>query len=211
MNCMLGNMWAGKTDSTVNMEGGQTKADIWKEALEMMIDPTSGMGEQERANYEQKIMQKLKSGRRLTAEEMDYLRIHNPEMYQIAVRVENERKALKTKLNNCKSKEEVQQVISVQMEALKAMKGDPAQEYMTAMVEKEVSDFKKTSEYARLPQKREKGNRMAEEEEFSKKSDNDTKEDGKLFKRAAAYGRMQVQCNQIGNLAQSFVAMNCVH
>ena len=205
MNFMLGNMAAGKTDSTEMAEGRQTKADIWKEVLETMVDPTSGMDDMERANYEQKIIQKLKSGRRLTSEELDYLRIHNPDMYRIAVRVETERKALKTKLSNCKSKEEVQQVISVEMEVLKAMKGDPAQEYMTAMVKKEVQDFKKTSEYARLPQKQEKGKKKAEEERLFKESDNDM-EDGGLFQKVVAYGRMQVQCDRIGSLAQSYLS-----
>lgn len=206
MDFKLGNMAAGNTDSAEKTEGRQTKADIWKKALETMIDPTSGMEEPERANYEQKIMQKLKSGRRLTAEELEYLRIHNPEMYKIAVRVETERKVLKTKLSNCKSKEEVQQVVSIQMEVLKAMKGDPAQEYMTAMVEKEVRDFKRTTEYARLPQKREKGKKTAREEKLFRKNDNDMEEDIALFQKAAAYGRMQVQCDRIGKLAQSYLS-----
>ena len=139
----------------------------------------------------------------MTPEELDYLRIHNPEMYKIAVRVERERTALKTKLNNCKSKEEVQQVISVQMEVLKDMQGDPAQEYMMAMVKKEVQDFKRTSEYARLPQKQEKEKKTTEEEMFFKKNDNDTEKGKELFQKATAYGRMQVQCDRIGNLAQS--------
>ena len=203
MNFMLGNMAADKTDSAGQMEGSQTKADIWKTAIEALVDPTSGMDEPQRANYEQKIMQKLKSGRRLTAEELEYLRIHNPEMYKIAVRVETERKVLKTKLNNCKSKEEVQQVISIQMEVLKAMKGDPAQSYMMAMVDKEVRDFKRTTEYARLPQKREKGKKTAMEEKLFRENDNDMEEDIALFQKAAAYGRMQVQCDKIGKLAQS--------
>lgn len=202
MNFMLGNMAADKTDSAGQMEGSQTKADIWKTAIEALVDPTSGMDEPQRANYEQKIMQKLKSGRRLTSEELDYLRIHNPEMYKIAVRVETERKVLKTKLNNCKSKEEVQQVISIQMEVLKAMKGDPAQPYMMAMVDKEVRDFKRTSEYARLPEKEEKGKKKTGEVMISPKRDNDVEEDLELFQKAAAYGRLKSQCIRIGELAQ---------
>ncbi len=105
MNFTLGNVAADQTDSGEKTEGRRTKNDIWKEAIEALVDPTSGMDEPQRAEYEQKIMQKLKSGRKLTQEELDYLRIHNPEMYKIAVRVETERKVLKTKLNNCKSKE----------------------------------------------------------------------------------------------------------
>ena len=202
MNFTLGNVAADQTHSGEKTEGRRTKNDIWKEAIEALVDPTSGMDEPQRAEYEQKIMQKLKSGRKLTQEELDYLRIHNPEMYKIAVRVETERKVLKTKLNNCKSKEEVQQVVSIQMEVLKAMKGDPAQPYMTAMVSKEIQDFKKTSEYARLPEKEEEGKKKTGEEKISPKRDSDVEEDLALFQKAAAYGRLKTQCIKIGELAQ---------
>ena len=96
-----------------NKNKKQTEASIWKEVIEALVDPTAGMEEPERKNYEQKIMQKLKSGKRLSSEELDYLRIQNPELYRTAMRVENARKALRTRLSNCKSKEEVQQVIPV--------------------------------------------------------------------------------------------------
>ena len=101
MKFISGNMAALKADPTGETEGKMTKTEAWKKAIEALVDPTSGMDEPERANYEQKIMQKLKSGKRLSSEELDYLRIHNPEMYKIAVRVVTERKVLKTKLQNC--------------------------------------------------------------------------------------------------------------
>ena len=205
MKFISGNMAALKADSTGETEGKMTKTEAWKKAIEALVDPTSGMDEPERANYEQKIMQKLKSGKRLSSEELDYLRIHNPEMYKIAVRVETERKVLKTKLQNCKSKEEVQQVVSIQMEVLKAMKGDPAQEYMTAMVEKEVRDFKRTSEYARLPQKREKGKKTSGGEELYKETEK-MEEGEALCQKAVAYNRMQVQCDKMGELAQTYLS-----
>lgn len=206
MDFTIGNVTADQNDSTEKTEGRRTKNDIWKEVIESFVDPTSGMDEPQRAEYEQKIIQKLKSGRRLTQEELDYLRIHNPEMYKIAVRVETERKVLKTKLNNCKSKEEVQQVISIQMEVLKAMKGDPAQSYMTAMVSKEIQDFKKTSEYARLPEKEEEGKKKTGEEKIFKKRDSDVEEDLELFQKAATYGRLKTQCIRIGELAQAHLS-----
>lgn len=200
---VAGDREAGKVDFAEKPGGRQTRTEIWKDVLEALVDPASGMDEAERANYEQKIMQKLKSGKRLTAEELEYLRIHNPELYRIAARVEKERRVFKSKLGNCKSKEEVQQVISVEMEVLKAMKGNPAQEYMAAMVKKEVQDFKKTSEYARLPQKREEGEEKKGKEKLPQEDENGMEEDGVLFYKASAYGRLQVQCNVIGALAQS--------
>ena len=51
-----------------NRNKKQTEASIWKEVIEAMTDPTAGMEEPERKNYEQKVMQKLKTGKRLSAE-----------------------------------------------------------------------------------------------------------------------------------------------
>lgn len=186
-----------------NRNKKQTDASIWKEVIEAMVDPTDGMEEPERANYEQKIMQKLKMGKRLSSEELDYLRIHNPELYRTAMRVENARKALRIKLSNCKTKEEVQQVISGQMEVLKAMKDDPDREYMTEMVKREVETFKKSSAYAKLPATRE------EEKKHKTKvsAGNPWKEEIALedFRKAAVYSRMQIQCEMISKMAQGFM------
>lgn len=192
----------GEKDSFVSTEG-KTKADIWKEAIEALVDPTSGMEESERANYEQKIMQKLKTGRRLTSDELEYLRLHNPDLYKSAVRVEVSRKALREKLSNCKSKEEVQQVVWNQMETLRAMEKDPDIEYMSAMVKKEIDDFKKSSEYARLPLKKEEGKKKVQKETWSESKEQEESEE--TFGKIAIYSRMQVQCERIVQMTQAFI------
>ena len=51
--------------------------DICKKAVSELMDPTSQMSDEERAQYEQKIFQKLKQGKRLSSAEMNYLQIHN--------------------------------------------------------------------------------------------------------------------------------------
>ncbi len=181
-----------------------TQASIWKEVIEALVDPTAGMEEPERANYEQKIMQKLRTGKRLSSEELDYLRIHNPDLYRTAMRVENSRKALRTKLSNCKSKEEAQQVISDQMEVLKASKDDPDQEYMAEMVKKEVETFKKSSAYAKLPATKEEAKKKHKAKDLAESPWKEEKA-GENLQKAAIYSRMQVQCETISKLAQGFV------
>lgn len=202
MDYISNNIVVKKQDSSVRAVG-KTKADIWKETIEALVDPANGMEEEERANYEQKIVQKLKTGRRLTSEELNYLRIHNPELYQSAVRVETARKALREKLKNCKSKEEVQQVVSAQMESLKAMEKDPDIEYLSAMVKKEIEDFQKSSDYARLPKTREEGKKKV-----SKKSglqSEETEGEEEECQKLAIYSRMQFQCDLIVQMAQAFI------
>lgn len=187
-----------------NRNQKQTEASIWKQVIEAMVDPTAGMEEPERKNYEQKVMQKLRTGKRLSSEELDYLRVHNPDLYRTAMRVENARKAFRARLSSCHSKEEVQQVVSGQMEVLKAMKDDPDREYMAEMVKREVESFKKSSSYAKLPATREEGKKK---HKVKTSGENPWKEemDEDNFNRAVVYSRMKVQCEMIGRLAQGLM------
>lgn len=50
---------------------------------------------------------KMLSGADLTSEEMEYLKVNNPQMYQQAVEARQEREAYKKQLENCKTQEEV--------------------------------------------------------------------------------------------------------
>lgn len=52
---------------------------------------------------------KLKSGASLTPEELDFLKTHNPKLYQEAISVEEEKNAYEESLNRCRTKEEVNQ------------------------------------------------------------------------------------------------------
>ena len=183
----------------------RSKASIWKDAIEQLVDPTYGMSEEEQSNYEKKIMQKLKSGKPLTSEELEYLRLHNPDLYRSAIRVETERKALQSRLKSCKSKEEVRQVISGQMEILKAMEGDPDQGYMAAMADHEIDKFRKSAAYARLPERREDGKKKTAENGYptEKEDEMDSLQDSSVGKKV--YTQTQLQCEQISQIAQGIL------
>lgn len=192
---------ASREKKTIN-PAGKTRNEIWQDVIETIIDPTSGMDEAARKNYESKIEQKLKNGKKLTSEELNYLRVHNPELYRTAMRVELSRKALREQLKNCRSKEEVQQVVSLQMERVSAMKKEPDKQYMAAMVHQEVETFKKSSDYARLPVKREAGRKQTEKWEWEKDADGQEED---FFGKIAVYTRMQFQCDEITEIAQAFI------
>ena len=205
MNTMIA-MAASEEKKEMNL-AGKTRNEIWQDVIENVIDPTSGMDEAARKNYESKIEQKLKTGKRLTAEELNYLKVHNPELYRTAMRVELSRKALKEQLKNCRSKEEVQQVVSLQMERVSAMQKEPDKQYMAAMVNHEVDTFKKTSHYARLPVKRKVGKKQIEEWDWrEKKHTNVEEQEEDFFGKIAIYTRMQFQCDEITEIAQEFIS-----
>jgi len=54
---------------------------------------------------------KMKIGKQLTPEEMDFLRENFPELYTLAVRIEREMEQLRSQLNNCDTKEEKERLI----------------------------------------------------------------------------------------------------
>ncbi len=105
---------------------------------------------EERAKPEAKIRAKLEAGKRLTAEEMNYLKRYNPVLYAIAFRVEMKRKNVENRLKNATSKEEVEQI---QAEALSTIKKDDvAKQYLVAAVQDAVKEFKESKEYKKLPE-----------------------------------------------------------
>lgn len=182
--------------------------EAWEKFRAGLLDPAGKMDEEKCKAYEQKIMAKLKSGKRLTSQELSFLRMHNPSLYEIAMRVERERQALRSRLKSCRSKEEVQQVISGQMEVIKAMKeaGDPAAEYMTAMVEHEVKTLRESSAYAKLPEtieeaRRKKKQQTKEKDPFEEKDKKETEMDQENNMGWSLLMQGQFQCEMIGQLA----------
>lgn len=144
-------------DIAENAAGSQTqKLDAFSIQSELMeyLDPTAGLSEEEKKAYEEKIMQKLRSGKKLTSEEMNYLRAKNPQLYVQAARVQAMRENLRNQLENCKSKEEVEKVYGNFTSMIS--KDDPMKEALVAAYDDEVKEFKKTDKYQALPEKEDK-------------------------------------------------------
>lgn len=179
------------------------KGVIWKEAMEKLLDPTSEMSPEQKAEYEAKIRMKLKTGKRLTAKEMNYLRVNNPTLYRTARRVEIARQGFRERLKHCRSKEEVQMVITGQMQVVEAMpKEDPDREYMAAMVKHEMDSFRQSKAYAKLPEKVD--HRVKKKQQDASDYQPDDEEDESAYSGLGALMQGQFQCGIIDGLAQSF-------
>ncbi len=144
-------------DMVLAKENMTEKNKIWQGAIEALIDPTYGMDEEESAAYMGRIMSKLKSGKNLTQEELNYLSLHNQQLYTTALRVKYQKEALKNRLKNCKSKEEAQEVIDNAIGGVN--KEDPDREYLIAGFREVEKEFKKSGDYNRLPYRDEKSER----------------------------------------------------
>lgn len=154
--------WSGKNVGEVlsqeeELGKGDEKLDarakarqVLKSALEAIYDPEDEMTEEEHAAYEKKLIDKVRSGKKLTAQEMNYLRVHNPEAYWMARRVEYKRMKLEQRLKHCKSKEEAQEIYNTFVGQVSDE--DPDKEALLNTYKNTFDEFKKTIEYARLPE-----------------------------------------------------------
>lgn len=140
------------TAGNLQIAGGsvQGEQDIWKKVCEQLTDITSGMSEEEKQDYEKKIRAKLQRGANLSAEELNYLRIHNPELYRSAMRVKTAKQQLKEQLRHCKSKQEANALIGRAISRISDK--DPDKTYLTAGLREVAEEFKKSFQYARLPE-----------------------------------------------------------
>jgi len=115
-----------------------------------------------------RIVGKMKSGRRLSYDEMEYLRKHDPALYEKAVKIEKEREEHRRELRKYKTKEEARKVqtakcLQLQAEA-KAVRdnkdGSNPTDFefismrMMAMFD-EFAAFVKSSEYNDMPNEHE--------------------------------------------------------
>lgn len=144
---------AGSSMQTTGIGGQKTDGFSIQSMLMEYLDPTAGLSEEEKQAYEARIMQKLKSGKELTPEETNYLRAKNPVLYAQVARVEAMRENLKQQLENCRSKEEVENVYGTSMSMVS--KDDPMKEYIVAAYDDVTKEFKESDKYKSLPEKEE--------------------------------------------------------
>lgn len=137
---------------------------IYKKALEDLMDPAAGMSEEEKTAYKNRILAKLRDGKSLTSEEMNYLRAHEPALYRTAVRVKNKKEILKEQLKHCRSKQQADMVISQTIRAVSDQ--DPDKQYVIAGLRRVADKFRKSSRYARLPETDEKARKKKQKQQI---------------------------------------------
>lgn len=157
--------WQKKQDSSDFTADGSMKLDN---------DPTRRQAEEirkSRADGSDQLLKqidlKLNSGQKLTAEEMDYLREHDPQTYQRVKSIEAEQKNYENELKRCKTKEEVERVkmahTATSLSAVNSIMNNPVipEEKKFELVMQEhrknqalqttTQEFVESGEYAKLP------------------------------------------------------------
>ena len=153
----------------------EKRNEVLKKALDELMDPVSGMSDEEKSAYRNRVMAKLKEGKDLTAEEMNYLKLHEPDLYRTAMRVKNKKELLKEQLKRCRSKAQVNMLIGQVIGGIS--KEDPDRQFLVAGIRYVAEKFKKSSRYARLPETEEEAEKKKKKEVFKLPEDEDTKKE----------------------------------
>lgn len=125
------------------------------------LDPTAGMTDEQKERFIKKLYAKIQSGKKLTPDEMQYLRQNDPVTYMKVARVQAQREAFETQLKNCKSKEEAQDVYLDKVSRIS--EEDPARQELRAAYDDAFDEFKKSGDYKSLPNTEEERKRKREE------------------------------------------------
>lgn len=145
----LANSNLGLNKNTVSDSAGYDTFSI-TENISELLSPACGMTDDEKESYLAKIMAKLKSGKKLTAEEMRFLQSENPVLYQQAARVQSMQNSLETQLKHSTSKENAATIYSNAMSMISDK--DPMKEYIVAAYDDVMKEYKNSDEYNALPE-----------------------------------------------------------
>lgn len=122
------------------------KDELLKKSLESVFDYSDA----EKQQLNSSISAKAKSGAKLTPREMQFLQKTNPMLYMKMMMLQKKREILEQKLKNCKSKKEVNDVITFEMNLVRD--SDPDKELKIKSIQDMEKEFKKTQEYKQLPE-----------------------------------------------------------
>ena len=113
------------------------------------LDPTAGMTDEQKERFIKKLYAKIQSGKKLTPDEMQYLRQNDPVTYMKVARVQAQREALETQLKSCKSKEEAQNIYLDKVSRIS--EDDPARQERRAAYDDAFDEYRKSGDYKSLP------------------------------------------------------------
>lgn len=138
-----------------------SRMNMLRVAVKDYLDPTAGMTDEQKEKFIKKLYAKIQSGKKLTPDEMQYLRQYDPVTYMKVARVQAQREALETQLKNCKSKEEAQDIYLDKVSRIS--EDDPARQELRAAYDDAFDEYKKSGDYKSLPNTEEERKRKRED------------------------------------------------
>lgn len=145
--------------------------------IEDKIKKTEFTPEEQKANKEKtdKIMAKLKAGKKLTSKDMIFLQNTNFDAYIHALRVQQTRKNLVSALKHAKSKAQANLIIARALGSIDER--DPDKELLIAAINDIADKFKKSSAYQHLPETDRDVKKKDRVNQFSDEAEDDDEDD----------------------------------
>lgn len=150
----------GKTEFQ-DLTGNGRQVPIGQQLMEYArsIREEAQRGETKEA-YAARVYAKARSGQKLTPDEMSFLARTNPELYQKALRAQRIRREMESRLKNCRSKQEAQEVFASFVSSISEK--DPDRDIIIQALNQAFREFQKSGEYQRLPDTEEDGKERTE-------------------------------------------------
>lgn len=139
----------GKT-AIQDMAGDKQQVPIGQQLMEYArsIREEGKRGETKEA-YAARVYAKARSGQKLTPDEMSFLARTNPELYQKVLRAQRIRREMESRLKNCRSKQEAQEVFASFVGSISEK--DPDRDMIIQALNQAFREFQESGEYQRLP------------------------------------------------------------
>lgn len=151
---MTTNVTGKEKKAVQGMAGEKQQMPIGQQLMEYArsIREEGQRGETKEA-YAARVYAKARSGQKLTADEMRFLARTNPELYQKVLRAQRIRREMESRLKNCRSKQEAQEVFSAFVGSISEK--DPDRDMIIQALNQAFREFQESGEYQRLPETKE--------------------------------------------------------
>jgi hypothetical protein len=118
---------------------------------EKINNTSDSMSDEEKEKMRARIEAKLKSGKKLTSEEEQFLKETDPQLYMQYKRIRAMADNMASQLKHAKTKQQANDIITTSLSSVSD--NDPYKEYVLAAMNEVAKEFKKSPEYSRLPEK----------------------------------------------------------
>jgi hypothetical protein len=149
----MGILLSSMNDRNIALNFSSTnEAGVKNYFIEKLVDSSDGMSDKDKEKMNARIYAKLKSGKKLSSKEEQYLRSTNPQMYVQYQRIRTMSDCMENRLKHARSKEEANEIITSTISSVSDK--DPYKQYMVAALNETAKDFRNSDAYTKLPNKK---------------------------------------------------------
>jgi hypothetical protein len=129
----------------------RSEAELAEYLMKKINNSSEDMSDEDKEKMRACIEAKLKSGKKLTSEEEQFLKETDPQMYMQYQRIRAMADSMASQLKHAKTKQQANDIITTSMSGVSDK--DPCKEYILAAMNEAAKEFKQSPAYSRLPEK----------------------------------------------------------